>query len=142
VVSSESVAAQFAALPPRMKLLIDENVPNSVAEFFISRGHEIQYVREVLAGGTPDPLIAKVGDSLSAIVVTWDRDFERVVRRVPDGNKAAFRKLGRISFRCNETRGRALLERWIVSIEAHYERCLEERDFRMIVQIQREWTEA
>jgi hypothetical protein len=31
-------------------------------------------------------VVAKVGDNLSAIVVTWDRDFERLVSRVPVGN--------------------------------------------------------
>ena len=56
--------------------------------------------------------------------------------RVPLGNKAAFRRLGRISFRCNETQGRRLLQRWISLIERHYEQCLTESDFRMIVQIQ------
>lgn len=125
-----------AVTRPRMKLLIDENVPNSVAEFFASRGHTVQFVREVLAGGCPDPVVAKVGDRLSAIVVTWDRDFERLVSRVPAGNRTAFRRLGRISFRCNETQGKRLLKRWISVIEMHYEQCVTERDFRMIVQIQ------
>jgi predicted nuclease of predicted toxin-antitoxin system len=119
-----------------MRLLIDENVPRSVADFFASRGHTVEFVRELFPAGTPDPVIAKVGDRVSAIVVTWDRDFESIVSRIPAGNKAAFRRLGRISFRCNETKGRALLERWIAIVEAHYEQCLAERDFRMIVQIQ------
>jgi predicted nuclease of predicted toxin-antitoxin system len=127
----------MAAAPrPRMDLLIDENVPNSVAEFFASRGHKVQFVRDLLPAGTPDPVIARVGDKLSAIVVTWDRDFERIVSRVPAGNKAAFRRLGRISFRCKETQGRILLERWIMLIEAYYEQCLSKGDPRMMVQVQ------
>jgi predicted nuclease of predicted toxin-antitoxin system len=121
---------------PRMNLLVDENVPNSVATFFASRGHTVQFVRDLFPASTPDPVIARIGDRLSAIVVTWDRDFEKIVKRVPEGNRAAFRKLGRISFRCNEVKGRALLERWIALVETHYEQCLAERDFRMIVQIQ------
>jgi predicted nuclease of predicted toxin-antitoxin system len=125
-----------AASRPRMNLLVDENVPDSVAVFFASRGHQVQFVRDLLPASTPDPVIAKVGDKLSAIVVTWDPDFKRIVRRVPVGNRTAFRRLGRISFRCKETQGRLLLERWIAVIEMHYEQCLAERDFRMIVQIQ------
>ena len=51
----------MAALSRAPKLLlIDENLPNSVAEFF--------------AAGIPDSVIAKVGDRLSAVVVTWDKD--------------------------------------------------------------------
>lgn len=119
-----------------MRLLIDENVPRSVAEFFESRGHSVQYVLDVLPAGTPDPVIAKVGDRISAIVVTWDRDFERIVQRVPDGQKSAFRRLGRISFRCDESQGLPLAEKWIGLIEAHYQQALQEADFRMIVQIQ------
>jgi predicted nuclease of predicted toxin-antitoxin system len=121
---------------PRMRLLIDENVPDSVARYFASRGHTVQFVRDLLPSSTPDPVIAKVGDRLSAIVVTWDRDFSQIVRRVPVGNRTAFRRLGRISFRCNEVKGLQLLERWVCLIEAHYEQCLLESDFRMIVQIQ------
>jgi predicted nuclease of predicted toxin-antitoxin system len=119
-----------------MLLLIDENVPVSVAEVFVSRGHEVQFVRDVLAAGSPDPVVAIVGDRLSAIVVTWDRDFERLVSRIPEGNRRRFRNLGRISFRCNEVRGRALLEEWIEMIEFHYARARSGSDLRMIVQIQ------
>ena len=119
-----------------MLLLIDENVPNSVAELFASRGHDVRFVRDMFPAGTPDPVIATIGDRLSAIVVTWDRDFDALVRRIPEGNRARFRRLGRISFRCNEVRGRELLQRWIRTIEFHYQQALEEPDFRMMVQIQ------
>lgn len=121
---------------PRMLLLIDENVPNSVAEFFAVRGHEVRYVRDLFPGGTPDPVVAAIGDRLSAIVVTWDRDFEKLVSRVPEGNRAKFRRLGRISFRCSEPRGLPLLRRWIGLLEFHHEQALKDQDFRMLVQIQ------
>ena len=126
----------MAARRSAMLLLIDENVPSSVAEFFMERGHDVRFVRDLFPAGTPDPVIATIGNELSAIVVTWDRDFEQLVRRVPEGNRARFRRLGRISFRCNEVRGRELLERWIGMIEFHYEHALEQADFRMFVQIQ------
>ena len=126
----------MAARRPAMLLLIDENVPNSVAEFFMERGHEVRFVRDLFPAGTPDPVIATIGDQLSAIVVTWDRDFEQLVRRIPEGNRARFRRLGRISFRCNEVRGREVLERWIDMIEFHYQQALEQADFRMMVQLQ------
>jgi predicted nuclease of predicted toxin-antitoxin system len=119
-----------------MSLLIDENVPKSVADFFAARGHAVRYVRDVLPAGTPDPVVAKLGDRLSAIVVTWDRDFETIVRRIPEGNKTAFRRLGRISFKCAEPKGKALLAKWIMMIEMHYLQALEAADFRMIIQIQ------
>jgi len=78
--------------------LIDENVPTSVSEFFLDRGHEVLLVRDVLLPGTPDAVIAAVGDQMEAIVVTWNyRDFDRLVSRVPEGSRRTFRRLGRIS---------------------------------------------
>jgi predicted nuclease of predicted toxin-antitoxin system len=119
-----------------MLLLVDENVPISVAELFASRGHEVRFVLDLFPAGTPDPVIATIGDRMSAIVVTWDQDFDTLVRRVPEGNRARFRRLGRISFRCNEVRGRQLLSKWIAMIEFHYEQALQQPDFRMMIQIQ------
>ncbi len=119
-----------------MLLLIDENVPNSVAELFRARGHDVRFVRDLFPAGSPDPVIATIGDRLSAIVVTWDHDFDTLVRRIPEGNKSRFRHLGRISFRCSEVRGRELLERWIDMIEYHYDHAGQDADIRMIVQLQ------
>ena len=118
-----------------MLLLIDEGVPNSVAEYLASRDHEVRYVRELFPGGIPDPVIATIGDKLSAIVVSWDKDFEALVSRIPKGNRAKFRRLGRISFRCKETQGRRLIEQWVDYIEFHFAKVASRRDARMIVQI-------
>jgi predicted nuclease of predicted toxin-antitoxin system len=118
-----------------MPLLIDENVPNGVAEFFRARGHEIQFVRDVLPAGTQDAVIAAIGDRHSLIVVTWDRDFGKLITRVPAGNVTRFRRLGRISFRCKETQGVRVAEKWIKHIEFHYEAALQEADFRMMLEV-------
>ena len=126
----------MAAAAKRMLLLIDENVPHSVAELFAERGHDVRFVLDLFPAGTPDPVIATIGDQMSAIVVTWDRDFDQLVRRIPEGNRARFRRLGRISFRCNESKGRELLGKWIDMIEFHYEKALLKPDFRMMIQIQ------
>jgi len=120
----------------RMLLLIDENVPRSVAEFLASRGHDVRHVQDLLPAGTPDPVIAAVGDRIGAVVVSWDKDFEKLISRVPAGNKTAFRRLGRISFRCDYPKGRRLIEKWIEHVEFHYERACRDPDIRMIVQIQ------
>lgn len=125
-----------AANRPRIAFLVDENVPNSVADFLIDRGHNVQFVRLVLPSGTPDPVIAAIGDKLSAVVVTWDRDFDALAQRIPDGNKAKFRRLGRLTFKCDYSNGAAQLARWIDMIEFHYAQCVAKADFRMIVQVQ------
>jgi len=119
-----------------MLLLVDENVPQSVAEFFAARGHDVRFVKDILPAGTPDPVIAAIGDRLSAVVVTFDRDFEALVKRIPEGNRTRFRNLGRISFSCNEAHGRRLVEKWIEAIELHFRLASADSDIRMMVQIQ------
>ena len=116
-------------------LLIDENVPESVTDLFRERGHAVQLVRELLLSGSPDPIIAAVADRMGAVVVTWDRDFNRLIQRVPKGGRGAVRRAGRISFSCNEARGRARLESIIESIEFEYERSQRVGTGRFIVSI-------
>lgn len=119
-----------------MRLLIDEDVPQSVADFFRDRGHEVILVRDVLLPGTPDAAIAAIGDEIEAIVVTWNhRDFQRLASRVPMGARQRFRRLGRISFRCRQSRGRVRVGQVIESIEFEYEQSMKQRDTRLIMEI-------
>ena len=68
--------------------------------------------------------------------MTWDRDFDALVRRIPEGNRSRFKRLGRITFSCNEVNGRALAEKWIQHVELHYAIAVQGTDVRMMVQIQ------
>src|SRR5436309_2700793 len=108
-----------------MLLLVDENVPQSVAQYFASLGHEVKSVTDLLPAGSPDPLIAVIGDQMSAVIVTWDRDFRSLVAAIPHGSKTAFRKLGRLSFRCREIHGRALAEKYIDEIELAHKKAIQ-----------------
>jgi hypothetical protein len=64
--------------------LIDEDVPESVAQYLRERGHIIHYVRELSLAGSPDPIVAAAGDRLGAVIVTWNtRDFRKLASRVP-----------------------------------------------------------
>ena len=104
-----------------MLLLIDENVPQSVTEFLRDRGHDVRFVRDLLLPGTPDPLIARLGEELGAIVVTWNRrDFKNLTAPVPPGYRRRFRRLGWINFNCRETRGRQRIEQVIEVVEFHF----------------------
>ncbi len=119
-----------------MLLLMDENVPDSVTQFFRERGHDVRLVRELFLGGTPDPVIARLGDQMEAIIVTWNhKDFKRLVARVPLGESARLRQLGRISFRCNEAHGRRRAEELIDWIEFEYSQVQQRRDRRLMMEI-------
>jgi hypothetical protein len=72
-----------------MSLLIDENVPDSVAIFLRERGHAVYLSHDVLAQGAKDHVIARLGDSMASIVVTFDRDFQEAGLPGTGGREAA-----------------------------------------------------
>jgi predicted nuclease of predicted toxin-antitoxin system len=118
-----------------MRLLVDENVPDGVTEVFRQRGHETTLVRDVFGQGTPDPIIAKMGDALRVIVVTFDRDLKSLASRAALGERQKFRNLGRISFRCRPRNGVTRLLAVVESIEFEFEQVQQRNDKRLIVEI-------
>lgn len=102
------------------RFLIDENVPESVAGFLRSRGHDVALVRDELTAGVPDSVVAKVAEEMQCIIVTWNvKDFRKEVRRFG---------FGMLAFRCAEIDGRRRIEEEIEIIEFELQRC--ERDRR------------
>ncbi len=119
-----------------MLLLMDENVPDSVSEFFRGRGHEVYLVRDLFLPGTPDPVIALAGDRQHAIIVTWNhKDFKRLATRIPVGERLRFRHLGRINFRCNEAHGSRRAEELIEWIEFEFAQVQKRSDKRLMIEI-------
>jgi predicted nuclease of predicted toxin-antitoxin system len=118
-----------------MRLLVDENVQNSVAEFFRSRGHEVYLVREVLVPATSDKALSQLGDLMGLIVVTWDRDLRTLAKRAPRGERQKYRRLGRISLRCNQSRVLSRIQQVIESIEFEHQQSLKQKDRRLFVEI-------
>lgn len=54
-------------------------------------------------------------------MVTFDRDFKRLIRRFPEGTRSRFeRHAGRISFTCNERDAEIRIEELLEVIEFHY----------------------
>jgi hypothetical protein len=123
-------------LGSRMLLLIDEDVPDSVASFFRERGHDVRLVRDLFLPATPDPVIAALGNELGAIIVTWNhKDFKKLAAQIPIGQCQRFRNLGRINFLCRETRGRQRAEANIESIEFEYHQAQRRPDRRLLIEI-------
>mgnify|MGYP001591866913 CR=1 FL=1 len=118
-----------------MRLLIDENVPDSVAQFFSDRGHEIVFARDLLPRGTPDQVIAALGNELDSIIVSWDQDLLGLVSRAPVGTRRTLRSLGRITYRCRYPNGRRRTEELIDWIEFEFAQVQRRRDRRMLVQV-------
>lgn len=115
---------------------MDENVPESVAQFFRDRGHQVVHVRDVLPRGTADSIVAVAGDVMQAILVTWDKDYRALLKRAAEvGQKSRFQRLSRISFNCPEPMGRQRLEQLMPSIEFEWQQCQLSSDRRLLILI-------
>ncbi len=59
-----------------MRLLIDENVPERVAEVLAARGHAVMHSRSVFATHAPDELLALGAAIEGLVIVTHDKDLK------------------------------------------------------------------
>ena len=83
-----------------MRLIIDENANIELARFLQERRHDDVSIRGQFGEGMVDTAIADFGEVWKTIIVTYDRDFKRLVERAPESNRLQFRWLGRISLNC------------------------------------------
>lgn len=88
-----------------MRFMLDENVPADMAEMLQEHGHKAEFIREYVPPGSADAIVATVAEQQECILVSFDRDFEKIAPRVPIGHRARFKKLSRIWMRCSEPRG-------------------------------------
>ena len=116
-------------------VLLDHNVPDSVADVFRAHGHTVRHVRDILPIDSPDPLVATVSEEDGTVLVSCDRDFKLIAPRIPRGHRARFRRLSRISLECNEPQAAQRVEEAMSFIELEYENALTRADKRMIVVI-------
>ena len=120
-----------------IRFLTDENVPADVTEFLRDRGHEVIQVGDNLAKGSPDVALLAVAELQGLVVITFDRDFNDLIRQLPAGNRSRVeRGAGRISLRCMEHEARGRIEHLIEVIEFHYE-FAQAQGHRFIMQISR-----
>ena len=82
--------------------MLDENVPQDVADMLIGQGHKAEFIREYIVPGAPDQVVATASQELEAILLSFDGDFEAISPRIPKGQRRRFRKLSRIWMRCGE----------------------------------------
>ncbi|MER3436268.1 MAG: hypothetical protein C4346_00765 [Chloroflexota bacterium] len=118
-----------------MILIIDENVPRDVLEFFRERGHLVISIRDILGMGVEDTSIAQRADELMAVIVTRDRDFKRLIECMPTGNRPRFRHEGRMSCDCRPDNRRRRVKELIEYIEFAYEKAQQSRDRRLTIEI-------
>ena len=118
-----------------MRLLPDQNVPNSVARVFQEHGHEVIFLRDILPTDTPDPIVADVSETEGTVLVSCDGDFRRIAPRIPEGQRRRFSRLSRISLNCPEPQAANRVEAAMSFIETEYAIAQQANDPRMIISI-------
>jgi len=119
-----------------VRLLLDNDVPDSVAQVFRKHGHFVQHVRDILPTDSKDPLVATVSEEDGLILVSCDSDFKLIAPRIPIGHRARFRRLSRIALECNQVQAARRLEAAMSLIEAEFEIAQASKDKRMMIVIQ------
>ena len=85
--------------------------------------------------GTQDPIVAKVAEDLSAILLTDDADFRTIVARRQDAQKRRFKKLSRVHLACKHSQAVNRLAASINLIEFEYEGAQGRPDKRVIIDV-------
>ena len=102
-----------------MRVIVDEDMPASVAELFAERGHAVEYVLDHFLPGTGDYVIAKAASAEQIVVVTWNlRHFVSYANRKLEDGSLRYPGMSLITFRCPKPEGRARAEQVLPVIEA------------------------
>jgi predicted nuclease of predicted toxin-antitoxin system len=118
-----------------VRFIADQNVPESVVQFFLERGDEVRRARDLMLAEAPDEVLAAVADKTEAVILTWDKDLRSLASKMPRGTRTRFRKLGRISFQCNESQGRNRLEQLSELLDFAFQQAQRRKDPRFMVMI-------
>jgi len=118
----------------RIKFFTDENVPDSVGRMLTDAGHDVATLRDHLVPGSPDQVVAKFSELLGAVLVSLDRDFDSLAPRIGVGQRR-FRRLSRISIKCDEPRAAERIKTALSLIEHEWQVAQASNDKRMIVEV-------
>lgn len=95
-------------------------MPQSAADFLLERGHEVAFLRDIMRAAKDDQLAAMANRNNAIVVSCNDRDFKKLIAKIPEGNRTRFRKASRISLACKQTRAALRLQQLVRSIEFEF----------------------
>lgn len=117
-----------------MRFFLDEGVPNSVGLALEGAGHEVIYLRDAIATGSPDPLVCAVAEENEAILVALDGDMRQLAQRRVIGQRR-FRRLSLVKLSCRPTRAAKRTEAAISLLEHEWSVSESSTDRRLFVEI-------
>jgi len=114
----------------RLRLFLDNNVPDSVGRYFQRRGHSVQRQRFWIPADSADPIVATTAMEADRILVTLDRDFNS--QRFQQDR---FARLSRISLSGPAHELIDAIKEHIHLVEHQWDHCVRARAPRMIVHV-------
>lgn len=85
----------------KLKLFLDEGVPDSVGRVFEEFGHDVTYLNRTLVRGSSDHLVCAITDINEAVLVALDGDMKQIAKANGVG-AGRYLKLGLIKLSCQE----------------------------------------
>jgi hypothetical protein len=119
----------------RFVLIIDENAPDAIANFFITQGYTAYLVRDRFGAGTPDRVIARAASEMRAVVVTYDRDYRQLVGWTAKPPSTRYPGMGLIVMSGPEPMGVDLIRRFLPMIEVAWDLVQGSSDPRLLVEL-------
>ena len=120
--------------PLRLRFFLDEGVPHSVGQALDEAGHEVIYLQQVMATGSPDQLVCAVAEANDAILVALDADMKQLARRYGVGSRR-YKRLSLIKLSCRETRAAARIKAALTLIEHEWAYSEGNTDRRIFIEI-------
>lgn len=115
--------------------MLDENVPDRVADTLRRLGHEVVRSTEIVVGGSPDPIVATAAQEGGWVLVSHDRDFRRIDRLSSEGQQERYPTLSRLLLSCPEPVSASRVETFMVVVEAEFARVQQREDPRLMMEI-------
>ncbi|WP_156668181.1 DUF5615 family PIN-like protein [Rhizobium bangladeshense] len=104
----------------QLRFFLDEGVPDSVGKKCSDAGHEVIYLRDCIATGSPDELVCVAAEKNEAILVACDGDMKQLVKKFGIGN-GRFKKLSLVKLSVNSPLAAPRMEQAMSLIEHEWD---------------------
>lgn len=121
----------------KLRLLLDEGVPNSVGRKFEEAGHQVTYVNQsqLVQRGSPDTLVAAAAVANGFILVAHDGDMKQIAKNHGFGG-GRYKTLSLIKLTCRKPKAAERVEHFMSLIEHEWEANAGASGRRLFIEIQ------